>query len=366
MNSNTLTLDGISFEKIEPTAAEKPVYSPSKGKMMTQAQVDREGREAVTRDDFIKNVVISIDTETQFQPLSMECISSGIVPLCDFFTSEPTPVAGQMFAEADGGLHFFDGENWAKHALEVSNMISKKSFIDALLGKHSLEELMRGQNDPNIMTGIKELDDLNNGFRRGQVTIIGSQVGAGATRLLKTIGKGFASQRKTFIISSIEQRPDVVAADIKKGSEALPQFGEFAVVDHGMDVKSMLERVRESIDLAPEDIPEVDAILIDNLGFYMDAGADFLMNELNAIARQYDLAVIGTTALSRNTHYSGDPMWMSNQSPLIQKANAAYTLTRDIGPDETCLKVAKSREYMNQGAFTHFYPRTFSFTKSAV
>jgi hypothetical protein len=397
MTNNMLTLDGMSFEKIVPTAAEKQVYQPSKNKMQTQAEIDRAGRPVLTRKDFETIGAPSLSIQGEDKGTLFDDADLGMRSM--YYTNSKKPYGElQLMSESFVGYSgefnidiniepnfdhivnpFVSQDFIAGHVLglsidavadlkrhigdsDINSMYaySTPEFDLSVIAEWSITDPIVTEDPTRFYTDLPEFDGLLNGFKRGGVTVIGGEAGAGASRLLKAIGKSIIDNGQTFIASMAETSIDNFARDVLQPTG---QPGHCALLDNGNDVKSLVANIREAFDDCPEEVGGIDAVLIDRLGFYKDEGADFLMRELRKIATQYNIAIIATNELPHQSSFKNDLFWHSQDYSVISMADAALTIQRDGRSDNATIKIAKSRDYNDLSKTATFSTNHMSFTK---
>jgi archaellum biogenesis ATPase FlaH len=364
MNQNIVTLDGM--EKIEVNPLDKPMYLPSKSKVTTERDQIQATREPLTREDFIKGVgapqVAHIEMAISPVPVLHTIDLGTLYPsfmnqnLCQEI---PCPTADSSFVSAAPLKSFWEWDFSATYKDPTTEAISAQLIkdIDEMILANLDEGIKELQDDlrfvdGRVSTNIPELDFiLDGGLLIGGLTLIGSPAGVGKSALIREMCVSLARDDTKFVAAFGEVPLQLVIDEMYTAVQ--DEFDSYLIAPH-KNVRDLISELRETLNEPGAYCTEV--VMVDDGGMFMDEGDAILGMELRRLARDYNVAVVLTTGMSRQSHYSGDPLWSTTSMRIMSQADVAIQMQRQGNTGWTEMKIVKDRNSGVLGTTTYFDP----------
>jgi hypothetical protein len=336
--NNILHLDGMTFDKINDGPG-KRVYNPSTSKFTTiSEQVSAEQKwvdeifeqalllppvERTLTYDFSMDIQNSMnETNDAIMRMLQEELEEEQAALQGFLSQKPMSVL-----------------NWA--AEDFFNMGSLDTQMDLF-------------KEQTLLTGYEVFDNTFGGFTLGTLNVIAGRSGAGRSRLLMGISKGFIeSEELVMLISPTKSLQRLVAdMDLPEGSNSS------CVSMTTIDPIDLLSAVVEKLESDVANQCRIKAIAIDDLNLYgsSDPESDeylMLIRELKSIAEDFNVAIICTVPLAMTPHHDGGALWCYEDAVLMSFADSAFEL-KSINGSLTEVRMCKSRNTANYSQRIYF------------
>lgn len=272
------------------------------------------------------------------------------------------------------------------------------------IAKAVYAEMLTRDNKPEMPTGLKALDNLLWGFKRGQTTILGGRTSQGKTALQLFIAHSLADQGKKVAIFSLEMTKEENVERLLSTQTGINN----ETMMRGMLTNEQKETIKTAIDFIPDD----NGLYIhDNIGYewgqvekYVKENkpdiifVDYVQmtsaenekderlvwsqytRESKRMAKQYNMAVVLGSQIGRKgvTDKYGDiPALQHLKGTGVLEENAdvvmivhwwwKYKAEKDeigtpYGINEYAIFIAKNRSGRSGVANVLFYPETYKFT----
>ena len=224
-----------------------------------------------------------------------------------------------------------------QEVFEFANTGTKKGPIELRSAFYTaLDEIERSMNSPagitGIPSGIKSLDFITSGFKRGELTIIGARPSRGKTALGIEVTKG-AMKKSPFYLQSIEMSAPEIA------KRYLANFGQINLhrlingrlsdaeykrlaqqAMKGADIRAFID---DSSEITPLEIRSrarnlveqhgIELMVVDYLQIIQGGGhfetrereVSYIAQHLKGTARELDIAVVALAQLNRDVEARG-------------------------------------------------------------
>lgn len=150
-------------------------------------------------------------------------------------------------------------ENTIDEGIKDAVTTGVKSFED--IKQKSKHEIQTGETDGVVLTGLTNLDELTNGFRSGNLIVIGARPGMGKSALMNTIARNIASTGLPTYMFSLEMEDTelvdrMVSADVG--------------IDNGKIINRQLDEYERDLYLSKiDEVPNLPIYIYDKGGLTM-------------------------------------------------------------------------------------------------
>ena len=240
----------------------------------------------------------------------------------------------------------------------MTNQINGKDSAPHIMWSTDLAKKLKEERKKRphlaVKSGIDKLDDLIDGFRGGEVTVISGPTGNGKTELCRTFTHNFVKNGILPVWFTFEEMEEEF---LEKFGEPLPEFPMPEQIESAK-IPWIEACIREAEKLCGEvDDRRIGAIFIDHLHYLIDMGSPhsksleigFIMRQLKLMAKELDMAVFLVAHVTKiEPKDRSDTMEtesLRDSSFIGQEANNVIFIKRmgEDGSTEAQIKITKNR-----------------------